>query len=612
MGDDSTLAQPAVPPGLPAASPACGHVFAEPRPPCPHPPPPEAERCIWHNPAVRKGDAYVARLVSAASAAAMGDLVEASLSGLAAPGIALPGADLRRADLRDADLDGADLAGANLAGAVLRRASLRRARLAGADLTGADLTGTNVAGADLTGANLAGSNIDGTVFNGADLTGADLTGAQVHGFRWNHRTRLDGVCGFSLPPGEGDATAPHPAVAGSLLAEDDPRDDRTREYRAVTGHPSATRPAAVAASDLMAPTGANTLPLPAPSRRGPWIALAVAGCVFACAGIAFGAWGLRAAASRPADAVRIAAERDAALKQAEANLEELRKLQGRAAELEQTVDAARTDAQRAKDEAQVRRAEAADARRRLTSSETELIRLRDADDRAAIMALRLDEAKTLAREQAAALARQEQVGGILAAGVKRLQSENERLGKTVDDRLVEEHRADQLAADVARLSRDNEALKAERDALAMRERRLAGDLADSQRAIQGYLARVAEADLGSVLGDDAGKVPLVPVQAGRPIALGGDYLISLNLDHADGGVAAKLVVQRPAGVANPDVSVVLYDHDQRPLRRLGFGFPRVDPGAPFASASATVACEEFPAFARVIVSPAVTAPVGAR
>lgn len=611
MADDSTMVVPATPPPAPAVPGGCSHAFAAQRGPCPHPAPPDADRCIWHNLAVRKGDPYVARLVAAAVVAARGDLAEAQLAGLIAPGIALGGVDLSRADLRDAELDGADLAAAHLAGAVLRRASLRRARLAGADLAQADLTGANLAGADLSGASLAGATLDGTVLNGADLSGADLGGAQIRSFRWNHRTRLDGVRGFALPPAEGDATAPHPAMASSLLV-DDPEDDRSREFTAVADHPSAARPSAMAASDLLAPLGANGPPLPAPSRRGPWMLVAGIACVLAAGGFAFGAWGLRAAAARPADAERVAAERDAALKQAEANLAEVRKLQGRAAGLEEAVAAARTEAQRAKDEGLLRRAEADDARKRLAASETELIRLRDADDRSALMALRLSEAQKLSRDQAAEMARQEQLGGILSTGVRQLRDENARLSKIVDERVAEEHRADRLAADVARLNRDGEALRAERDALALRERRLAADLADSQRAIQGYLARVAEADLGSVLGDDTAKVPLVPVKAGSPIALSGDYLVSLNLDRIPGGVAAKLVVQRPEGVANPDVSVILYDKDQRPLRRLGFGFPHVDAGPPFASANANLACETFPTFARVIVSPSVTAPVGAR
>jgi len=196
--------------------------------------------------------------------------------------------------------------------------------------------------------------------------------------------------------------------------------------------------------------------------------------------------------------------------------------------------------------------------------------------------------------------------------VRQLRSENARLDAVVGERVAQERRADQLAAELVALKQESEALRSERSALAARERRLSADLVESNAVIQGYLARVAEADLGNVLGDEAAHQKLLPVKPGAVIALGGDYLVSLHLDGIAGGVAAKLVVQRPAASANPDVSVVLYDSERRPLRRLSFGFPHVDRGTPFTSASAQVACDRFPAFARVIVSAGASAPVGTR
>ena len=610
MGADETLPMPAAqadaaPP--PAAPGGCAHIYDQSRAACPHTLPAEADRCLWHNPAVAKGDAYVARLVAAAAASANGDLVEARLAGLVGPGLRLAGVDLSRADLRNAELDGADLTGALLTGA-----NLRRARLAGADLSGADLTGTNFTGADLHGARFAGACLEGTLLNAADLSGVDLGKAEVRSLRWNYRTRLEGVTGLEIAAGTADETRPNPAQGGGSLADPDPEDDRTREFRPISTDDSTKRLAATA-SDLFAPAGPNQSVLPAPSRRGPWVAVAVVAVVLAAAGTTLGVWGLRTAAAVPHQAATAASERDAALRQAEANLAEVRSLQAQAAGLEAATASARSDMQRAKDEAAVRRAEAEDARRRLVAAETDLVRLRDADDRSALMALRLDEAKRLARDQAVEMAKQERVGGILSAGVRQLRDENARLSKAVDERITEERRGDLLAAEVSRLRQENEGLKTDRAGLAERERRLSGDLVESRRAIEAYLARVAEADLGAVLGDDAAKLPLLTVKAGSPIALGGgDYLVSLRLDPVAGGVTAKLVVQRPAGLANPDIGVILYDRQERPLRRLGFGFPHIDAGAPFASATATVACETFPAFARVIVSPATTAPVGAR
>ena len=591
-----------------AAAPAvvtCNHRFAGERGPCPHLPAPESTICVWHNVLVDKGDAYVARLVAQAAEAARGDLAEASLCGLHAPGIALAKADLARADLRDAVLDGANLAGASLAGAVLRRASLKRADLSGADLRGADLAGANLGGAELAGTRLAGAVLDGTVLKGARAAGADFTGADWRSVRWSRRSRLAGATGL---PDELAA-----AVAGPEPAEDDPGADESRVWERGAAHPSALRPAAVAASDLLAlPDGPNGPPLPSRTRRGPWLAIAAVAAALALAGTAFGVWGLRVAAAGPQDGARLAAEAAASARQAEANLAEVRRLQVALASAEEAQAAARTAAARSADDAAMRRAEAEDARRRLIAAEADVARLRDADDRAALMALRLAEGQRLAREQAEQLQRQEKVGTILAEGVRQLRSENARLDAVVSERVAQERRADQIAAELATAKQELETVRGERTALSQRERRLAQDLIDSNAVVQGYLARVAEADLGHVLGDEAARQPLLPVKAGSAIALGGDYLLSLRLDRTEDGLAAKLVVQRPAAAANPDVSVVLYDAQQRPLRRLGFGFQHIDRGAPFASASAQVACDVFPAFARVIVSPAATAPVGAR
>lgn len=590
-------------PAAPAVG-GCQHRFAGEREACPHPVPPEATLCVWHNAQVRKGDAYVARLVAQAVLAMRGDLCEARLAGLHAPGIRLEQADLARADLRDAVLDGADLRGAKLGGATLRRASLKHADLTGADLSDADLAGANLGGAELAGARLGGAVLDGTSLKGVHADGADFAGAEWRSIRYDGRARLARATG--LPEGLAGS------VAGPEPADDDAAADESRVWARAEAHPSALRPAAVAASDLLALGGPSGPPPSARLRRGPWLAVAAAAATLAVAGTALGVWGLRAAAAAPQDATRIAAELSAATRQAEANLAEVRRLQAALAASEDATVAARDQAARAADENAVRRAEVDDARRRLQAADVELARLRDADDRAALMALRLAESQALAREQAVQLQRQERVGEILAGGVRQLREENARLDAVVSERVAQERRADLLAAELATLKQELEAQKGERSALAARERRLNQELAESRAAIQGYLARVAEADLGNVLGDEAGRQPLLPVKPGASLALGGDYLVSLRLDAADGGLSAKLVVQRPAAAANPDVSVVFYDSEQRPLRRVGFGFPQVDRNSPFASASAQIACDRFPSFARVIVSPGASAPVGAR
>jgi hypothetical protein len=98
---------------------------------------------------------------------------------------------------------------------------------------------------------------------------------------------------------------------------------------------------------------------------------------------------------------------------------------------------------------------------------------------------------------------------------------------------------------------------------------------------------------------------LLAVAAGKPVALAGDYLLTLRVDRGSqpGTITTQVVVQRPSSAGNPDVTVVLYDADQQPLRRLAYSFPHVDAGKPFLSTSSEVTCERFPAYARVMIAP---------
>jgi len=85
--------------------------------------------------------------------------------------------------------------------------------------------------------------------------------------------------------------------------------------------------------------------------------------------------------------------------------------------------------------------------------------------------------------------------------------------------------------------------------------------------------------VGALIGCDAGDVALLR-STGEGIGL-----VSLGLDW------------------RPGDEVVLYDQDERPLRRFSYSFPHVDDGRPFVSSATTVACDRFPAFVRVQVAP---------
>jgi uncharacterized protein YjbI with pentapeptide repeats len=582
--------------------PSCSHLYGAEHGSCPQPIAGEGGHCLWHNPAVRKGDAYVPDLLAQADRLAKGDLAEYHLAGLVWPRASLPLRNLAGADLADAFLDGADLGGSDLGGASLRRASLKTADLHGARLAGCDLTGVNLSGADLRGADLSGAVLNGTILLGADLRGANLAGAQVTDFLWNRLTRFAGVTGLEAGAAIGDQDATQsfitPLAMGehagevSALGEVDPAALKTRVFS-----PLPRSASTVAAIPALAAA-------PAARRRDP---AALLGAALILLALGLGAGGAIArmrlpAAGAPApgagDAERFAHEREGLQHQHDADLAEIRRLQGHDREHDDSVAAARQ-------EAAVRRAEAEQLRLALRESENEVLRLHGADDRATVLAIKLAEAQDLNREIAHQTSRQDQLSRILADGVSRLQQDKERLTIERDQHVVDEARARQFEGEATASRGAIASLSKERDELLGQNQKLLGELLGAQRDIERYLARVNATHLQDYLTDSDHHAPLLPVVAGKPLALSGDYLLTLRVEAGTqpGQVACLLVAQRPPAATNPEITVVLYDQDERPLRRFSYSFPHVDDGRPFVSTATTVACDRFPAFVRVQVAP---------
>jgi hypothetical protein len=587
--------------------PSCNHLYGAEHGNCPQPTAGDSGCCLWHNPAVRKGDAYVPELLIQADRLAQGDLAEFHLAGLVWPRASLPLRSLRGADLADAFLDGADLGGSDLSGASLRRASLKHADLHGARLVGCDLTGVNLSGADLRGADLAQAVLSGTTLLGADLRGANLAGARVADFRWNRLTRFAGVTGLEAGQEIGDQDATQsfltPLAMGasegelSALGEVDPAALKTRVFAPLP--PSASTVAAI-------PLPALSLP---PRRRHPvlWAGAAlVLIALGAGAGIALprlrtllpATAASSAAAAGGEAAQRLAQENEGLQHQHAADLDEIRRLQGQDRAHDDGVAAARQ-------EAAVRRAEAEQLRVALRGSENEVLRLHSADDRATVLAIKLAEAQELNREIARQTSRQDQLSRILADGVSRLQQDKEALTVERDQHLVDETRARNFENEATAGRSVIANLGRERDELLGQNQKLLGELAAAQRDIERYLARVNATHLQDYLTDTDRHAALLPVVAGKPLALSGDYLLTLRLEAGaqPGSVSCQVVAQRPPSATNPEITVVLYDQDERPLRRFSYSFPHVDDGRPFVSSATTVACDRFPAFVRVQVAP---------
>ncbi len=593
----------------------CQHVYRDSHTPCPHLAPAGATTCIWHNPAVRKVDAYVHSLLIQADAAAQADLSEFTLAGLEWPKALLPLRKLRGVDLRDSFLDGADLSGSDLSSACLRRASLKQIDLRGAKLVGADLTGTNLAGADLRDADLTGAALAGTNLAGADLRGANLAGAKIIDFRWNRLTRFSGVKGLdpNRESSDSDPTQAFPAPLAleitrddlSALTDLDPELTKTRVFAPVTPDLFDAAPAwPPPPVDALTPTP----PAPAPAivvRTGWWRAATAAGLVLAAGGLGVGAWGwntARRAAATPGPTVDVAAllaqERINHDRQREADLAELKRVQAQSREGGDRLAAARQ-------EAAVVRAESEALRASLHETEADVMRLRTADDRAILATLRVAELEKLNRELALSGSRQDQIGRILADGVGRLKTDNQTLASERDQLVIDHKRLADAESDGARIKTEANALRQERDALQTQNQRLTGNLLAASHDLERYLARLSTTQLHDYLGDAGEQAPPLALSPGKPIALSGDYLLTLRVDPGaqPSTVQVQVVVQRPAAAANPEVTVVLYDRDQRPLRRLSHSFPHIDAGKPFVAVSTTVACDRFPAFARVLIAP---------
>lgn len=595
---------------------ACSHPFSDPGRSCPHAVVGESGLCLWHNAAVRKGDVYVRDLLLQADVLAKGDLAGFQLAGLVWPGAALPMRNLRGADLRDAVLDGAELDGCDLSAANLRRASLKRCDLRGVRLVGADLTGVNLCDADLRDADLSGAVVDGSLLMGADLTGANLAGAQVHSFRWNRRTRFAGVKGFEARP-DGGTDAPTQAflaplatetrgISMSTLSDGDPEDQRTREFCAVAEAQDDTPAEPLLAT---APTRLSIAPAPVPAARPRW-PLAVAASL-AVVGLSVGVWGWQAGNTSAApEAMRWTAlerERDNLLRQHEADLAEMRRIQDR----ERTTEL-RTTAQQ--QELAQRRSELEATRSSLREALLDAGRRQSAEDRAAMLGLTVQELESINGELARHGARQERLGRVLADGVVRLDQERGEAVLALERNRTDAQRLAVLEQEARRLGVQLHETGRDRDALMERNRILAHDLQAAQQDIERYLARIEGTQLQETLTGAGGDLPLLPVVPGSPIALNGAYLLTLRVDPGPqtGSVQTQVVVQRPPSAANPEVTVMLFDADRQPLRRLAYSFPHVDRGAPLVTSTTITACDRFPAFARVQVVPGLDGMTAAR
>ncbi len=586
---------------------ACTFTYADPHAPCPHAAIDGSSYCLWHNTTIIKSDPYVRDLLKRADASTQGDLAGFHLAGLSWPNAKWPLRNLIHADLRDAHLDGADLSGADLTSANLKRASLMRADLRGAQLCGADLSRTNLSQADLRDANLSGAHLSGTILNGCDLRGANLAGAHIVDFCWNRRTRFAGVKGLEAQQTSsnyGDPTQAFPAPLAmadhsdkepSALNDPDPAQEKTHVYAPViTGFITPQQ------SHVPTPNTPEISPEVTVSSWRSRIALA-ASLTIALGGAGFGYWGWSRAQitkSPNNNNTHLTIEVANLQQQHEADLSEIMRLQEK---LRENSD----QSTKAKQDAAVARAQSDSMRSALHASENDLIRLHTAHDQVVILEQKIVQLTNLNTELAKNSAREADIGRILVNGVDQLRDANNGLTKERDQLAIDRTHLTSVENELAKLRANFNKLSHERDTLLANNQQLTGDLQSATRDIERYLARVNATHLQDYLTGDNNTVPLLAIQAGKPLALTGDYLLTLRVDHGSQPetVLTKIVVQRPNSATNPDITVVLYDEQHQPLRRLAYSFPHVDTGRPFVASATEVACERFPAYARIYVTP---------
>lgn len=569
----------------------CGHQYLESHPPCPHATVDGADRCLWHDPKVRKDDAYIPALLVAADRQADGGLDGFQLVGLHWPEAPLAGRSLRLADLRDAVMDVADCSGADLSGANLRRASFKRANLQRACLTGADLSGCNLTGADLREADLTQAILSQTVLNGADLRGANLTGARIAGFLWNAATRFQGIRGVAEPvlASEDDETRAcwSPMAAGALAGEDeqvysrldepDPVRDATRSFAAI--------------APIVAPLRRS-----APRRERLYLAFACTSLIVAGIGVAIGLTPQTVVEPAP-----LSAELDQERQQSAAYLARLQVLESELAEIATVRDEGHR-------EASIARTEAALMSDLLRQARNEAARLREADDRVSLAATRIAALTAERDELVVALQRQARLGTILADGTRRLEAQTQVQAQQLTELTQAAARAEQLAHELALVKSTTKRDVAAREDAVARVEVLTRELAATRDDLERYLGRVTGTAWQDLLADDGVRSPFIPIVAGHTVALGGAYALTVRVEAGTrpNMVATAVTVQRPLGAADPDVALLLYDRDHRILRRLAFGFPSLDERAPVTAAHAEIACPQFPAYMRILVAPTIS------
>ncbi len=611
----------------------CAHPYDRERPACAQSAPGDAERCIWHNAEVDKTPAYVVELLKQAVQMSAGDCEGYHLEGLVWPGARLSGVNLRGAHLRDAVLAGADLVGADLTGADLTRTNLRAAQLDDARLAECELVETHLGSASLRRADLTGAHLAGTVLLGADLRETDMADAKVVDFQWNRLTRFSGIRGFEAEEQDDEeatqryvapvALGAHDLDTGQQLARgSDPELERPRVYRSDVLERPTSDPAAALEPIPRIPTTKRPTPPATLSalrhlrRQTRRMAIFCAAALILAMATTADVIRLRLN-DRPDSTAPTTALPSAPPASSPLTTDDRAAYRARISSLSETVDRLEAQTQQAHEQAERARERLATAAGRIEALErarrdlaVDNASLREASDRVLLLEGTLTEVRNELADQIERNRRLEQASTILARGVDTLRSDKRELEEHVyGDQLANEHRIRDLSAKVATYEQELATAKRKIDATAQRNMELESALATAEESLTAFTRRIQGTHLESLLGEAAEEQPLLQITPGRVIALGGDYLITLRVDHEPGDgeeqhLRSELVVQGPPGERLPEVGLAFYGPDGHPLRKVAYAFPASAEARGFASAVSILSSPVFPRSARVILTPA--------
>jgi uncharacterized protein YjbI with pentapeptide repeats len=596
----------------------CAHIYGDdPDRRCPHQATPGNTRCIWHNQTIKKSDLYVALLLEQAIDLIGTDLSDFQLAGLQWPAAALAEKCLAGANLRDAHLPGANLHRTDLHNAVLRRANLSRANLQDANLSEADLRMANLHGADLRGAVLQRAQLDDSILIGADLRDADLEGATLQNFVWNRRTRFAGVRGLDadLDFGEGDATqlfaapmamADHLGLSASAADFYDPELDRTHVYR--IGEKSKTPQQAPPAPDetmqavpegLAAGAKAAPHPIRRPNRT--WFGLLAASLMATLMACGFGVWAYTQMLDLKQD---LLTERRRGSEQGPTEIDDSawrERLTEKNSQVQSLMEEI-ANLRQVMEQRELAHKELHTARQ---EQQLTIARLRTREDEAAAMRL---VHKELKREHLALLntnQRLHDTARILRQGLDQLQEQRDELAVFKQNHLTDYYNYNRLQGEVDEFRQQNQKLTSKNKSLQLVNDSLQQNLREAEQSLKTFLAHIEGSRLKEFLHSDNAEEPLIPITLNKPMVFGGEYLVTLRVEpgERDNQVRTSLVVQRPANKQLPDINLLLYDSNGRPLRSVSYSFPAGNGNTPFAATQTTLSCPRFPTALRLLVNP---------